>query len=307
MANSGRHTTGSIPRALQYGVDEWVKHFKEQYGNVGGELFTKKDPNGKGFYESVTLAGMGEASRKGEGEAITYDTIDQESNTKWAIHTYEKSARFTMESIEDNLYQQLLPMYASGIAEALIYTKDEKRAEILNNAATAGQTGPDGKVLIATDHPLQAGGTSANRLATDLDLSEDALEQMVILIDKFLLPNGLKSMYNAQYLVVPSDLKYEACRIMKNKYQTDSANRNIQAINQRGDVLDYKVWKRLNSDSDQWFVTTNCDNCLIETSRKGLQRKEFNEPYTYDLIVTMYERYRMLFNDWRGIAGSPGA
>jgi len=306
MANSGRHTRGSIPRALQYGVDDFVKHFNKVYGNVGEMLFTKKSSNEKGFYESVVLAGMGEAARKGEGSAISYDSIDQESNTRWAIHTYVKAARLTMESQEDNVYQDLLPMYSKEIAKSLVYTKDVKRAEIFNNAITSGETGPDGKVLIATDHPLQAGGTSSNRAATDADLSEDSLEQMVILIDGFLNPDGLKSMYNAKYLVVPAQLKFDACRIMKTKYQTDSANNNISAINQRGDIEDYMVWKHL-SDTDSWFVTTDSDDSLVEVSRKGLQRQEHTDPYTFDLIVSIYERYRMLFNDWRGIAGSFGA
>jgi len=306
MANSGRATTGSIPRSLQYGVDSFIDHFNQMYGNVGETLFTKKDPNSKGFYESVTLAGMGEASLKGEGEAINCDTIDQESNTRWAIHLYQKAARLTLEAIEDNVYQDLLPMYASGIAKALVYTKDEKRAEIFNNAFLAGETGPDGKVLIATDHPLQAGGTSSNRLATDQDFSEDALENMVILTDNFLNPDGLKSMYNTKFLVVPTALKYEACRVSENKnWQTNTADRNINALNQRGDIQDYMVWKRL-SDPDAWFVTTDADDSLIEVSRKGLQRQEHNDPYTFDLVISIYERYRMLFNDWRGIAGSPG-
>ena len=306
MANSGRHTTGSIPRSLQYGVDDFVKHFNKVYGNVGETLFTKKDPNSKGFYESVMLAGMGEASRKGEGAAISYDSIDQESNTRWAIHTYVKAARLTMESIEDNVYQDLLPMYAKEIAKSLVYTKDEKRAEILNNAFDTNETGPDGQHLCSTAHPLQAGGTSSNRMATDADLSEDALESMVILVDGFLNPDGLKSMYNCKYLVVPTALKYEAARIMKNKDRPGTAERDINALYQRGDIQDYMVWKRL-SDSGAWYVTTDADDSLVEVSRKGLQRQEHNDPYTFDLVVSIYERYRMLFNDWRGIAGTQGA
>ena len=305
MANSGRHTTGSIPRSLQYGVDEFTTHFNKVYGNVGEMLFSKKNSDEKGFYESVTLAGMGEAARKGEGSAISYDTMDQESNTRWAVHTYVKAARLTMESIEDNVYQSLMPMYQKEIAKSLVYTKDVKRAEILNNGITAGEIGPDGKVLIATDHPLQAGGTSANRASTDSDFSEDALEQMVIIIDNFLNPDGLKSMYNADYLVVPTNLKYEACRVMNNKLQTNSANNDINALHQRGDVNDYMVWKQI-SDQDSWFVTTDADDSLVEVSRKGLQRQSHNDPYTFDLIISIYERYRMLFNDWRGIAGSFG-
>jgi hypothetical protein len=306
MANSGRHTTGSIARSLQYGVDDWIEHFNKQLGSVGEKLFSKKDPNGKGFYEIATLAGMGEATRKGEGSAISYDTIDQEFNQKWAIHLWHKAARLTLESREDNVYQDLIPMYAKEIARSLVYTKDENRAAILNDATTSGVTGPDGKTLLATDHPLQVGGTSSNRLATDSDLSEDSLEQMVILIDGFLNPNGLKSMYNAKNLVVPTQLKYEACRILKNKDRPGTAERDINALYHRGDVEDYMVWKRL-SDTDMWFVTTDCDEGLIEVSRKGLQRQEHNDPFTFDLIISIYERYRMLFNDWRCIAGSPGA
>lgn len=306
MANTSRHTTSSIPRALQMGVDDFIKHFDKVDPQVGDKLFSKKDSHGKGFYESVILAGMGEAARKGEGSAISYDSIDQESNTRWAIHTFVKAARLTMESIDDNLYQDLLPMYAKEIAKSLMYTKEEKRAEIFNNAITSGETGPDGQVLISTAHPLQAGGTSANRASTDADFSEDALEQMVILVDRFLNPDGLKSMYNAKYLVVPTELKYEACRVMKGKFQTGNAENAIQALNQRGDIQDYLVWKRL-SDTDSWFVTTDCDNSLVEVVRKGLERKEHNDPYTFDLIVSFHERYRMLFNDWRGIAGSFGA
>jgi hypothetical protein len=306
MAGTGRVTTGSIPRSLQYGVDEFVKHFNKVYGNVGEQLFQKKDPNSKGFYESVTLAGMGQAARKGEGAAIQYDSIDQESNTRWAIYTWVKAARITMEAIDDNVYQDLLPMYAKEIAKSLVYTKDEQRASILNNCETSGYTGPDGQLLLSTAHPLQAGGVSANKAAVDADFSEDALEQMVILVDLFLNPDGLKSMYNSKYLVVPPQLKYEACRVAEGKdWQTNTANRNINALNQRGDIEDYKVWKRLSSAST-WFVTTDADDCLVEVNRKGLQRQEHNDPYTFDLVVSIYERYRMLFNDWRGIAGSVG-
>ena len=306
MANSGRMTTGAIPRALQLGVDDFVKHLNKTYQSVGQMLFTKKDSHGKGFYESVSLSGMGEASRKGEGAAISYDSLDQEFNARWAVHTYSKAARMTMEAIDDNLYQEILPMVSKEIAKSLVYTKDVKRAEIFNNAITSGETGPDGKVLIATDHPLQAGGTSANRAATDADFSEDALEQMIILIDNFLNPDGLKSMYSSKYLVVPSALQFEACRVLESKLRTDTANNDINAINKKGIIDDYVVWKHLD-DNDSWFVTTDAEDSLVEVNRAGIQRREHNDPYTYDMIISFYERYRMLFNDWRGIAGSFGA
>lgn len=306
MANSGRITTGSLPRLLQMGVDDQVEHLNKTYQAVGQLLFSKKDSHGKGFYEAVTLAGMGEASRKGEGSAISYDSIDQESNKRWSVYTMVKAARATMEALEDNVYENIVPRISKEIAKSLVYTKDLKRAEIFNNAITSAFTGPDGKVLIATDHPLQAGGTSANRAATDADFSEDALEQMIILVDNFLNPDGLKSMYSSKYLVVPTELQFEACRVLESKLRTNSADNDINAINKKGIIDDYVVWKHL-SDSDSWFLTTDADDSLVEVNRKGIQKQEHNDPYTFDLIISFYERYRMLFNDWRGIAGSFGA
>ncbi len=87
MANSGRITTGSIPRALQMGLDDHVTHLNKTYQNVGQRLFTQKDSHGKGFYEAMTIAGMGEATFKGEGAPISYDSIDQENNKRWSIYT----------------------------------------------------------------------------------------------------------------------------------------------------------------------------------------------------------------------------
>ncbi len=204
------------------------------------------------------------------------------------------------------MYQDVIPMVAKEIAKSLVYTKDLKRAEIFNNAITSGETGPDGKVLIATDHPLQAGGTSANRAATDADFSEDALENMIILVDGFLNPDGLKANYSSKYLVVPSALQFEACRVLESKLRTGTAENDINAINSKGIIDDYIVWKHL-SDSDSWFLTTDAEDSLIEVNRKGIQRQEHKDQYTFDTIISFYERYRMLFNDWRGIAGSFGA
>ncbi len=225
---------------------------------------------------------------------------------RWAVHTYVKAARMTMEAVDDNVYQDVLPKVAKEIAKSLVYTKDLKRAEIFNNAITSGENGPDGVVLISTSHPLQAGGTSANRAATDADFSEDALENMIILVDGFLNPDGLKSMYSSKYLVVPSALQFEACRVLESKLRTGTAENDINAINSKGIIDDYVVWKHL-SDSDSWFLTTDADDSLVEVNRKGIQRQEHNDPYTFDTIISFYERYRMLFNDWRGIAGSFGA
>lgn len=302
MANTGKMTSGSRPRSLQYGVDKFITHFANQYKGIGEMVFTKIKAD-KGFYEIVQLAGMGLATRKGEGSPITMDSIDQDWNSRFPIYTYEKGARITMEAIEDDVYDDQIPQIGKEIQKALSYNKDYQMAQVLNGAFST--TGPDGKALCATDHPLQAGGTSSNRLSPDLDLSEDACEQASILVDNFLNPDGLQSEYRSKKLIVPVALKYVADRILGSKYRTSTSDNDINSIVHRGDVEDYMVWKRL-TGTTTWFLTTDCEDCLILAQKKGITTKSFDDPYTYDMVLTSHERFRALFADWRGIVGSVG-
>jgi hypothetical protein len=303
MANSARVTTGNLPRLLQLGIDKIIQHYMKSYKGVGMEIFTKV-PAEKGFYEAVQLAGMGLASRKGEGAPITYDSVDQNWVYRWPIYAYEKSARVTMEAIADNLYEDLLPMMGKEQAKALAHNKDFQMAAVLNAAFST--TGPDGKVLCASDHPIQAGGTSTNLLSPALDLSEDAIEQMVILVDKFVNPDGLLSDYNTQNLVVPIDLRFEADRIVNSRYRPGSADNDISAIYNQAVIKKVVPWKRL-TDTDAFFITTDAENSLCIAQKKEIETRSFVDNFTYDVIVTAFERFRTFFADWRGLVGSAGA
>lgn len=304
MANTGRMTTGTEPRLLQLGIDKIIEHFDNNYMGIGDQLFTKVDAE-KGFYEIVQLAGMGIAARKNEGDSISYDSVNQDWNARFPIYCYEKGARITMEALEDNMYEDQLPILAKEQFKALKYNRDYQMANILNNAFSGSYIGPDGVALCSTAHPLQAGGTNTNRLSPDLDLSEDAVEQAVILVDNFLNPDGMQSEYMTKNLVVPVALKFVAARILGSNYRTSTSDNDINAINHRGDVEDYMVWKRLSS-ATSWFLTTNAENCLIMAEKKGIQTRSFKDNYTFDTVVVAYERFRALFADHRGIVGTVG-
>jgi hypothetical protein len=170
MANSGKMVTGTSPRLLQLGVDKIIQHFSNQYIGEVDALFEKVNTE-KGFYEIVQLAGMGIAGRKGEGDTLTYDSINQDFNPRYTIYTYEKSARITMEAQEDNQYEDMLERIGSELVKAHKYNRDYQGAYIFNNATSSGLTWGDGVALLSTAHPLQAGGTNTNRLSPDLDFS----------------------------------------------------------------------------------------------------------------------------------------
>src|SRR6476646_1762698 len=188
MAGAGRQTTGLLPRLGQYGLDKIIDHFQNFYKGEADSIF-KRMSTEKGFFEMIELSGTGIAGIKGEGDVITYDTMNQEFNKIYPVYTYSKSARMTMESMEDNLYQSLLERFGQQLVKAHAVNDDFQGVSIFNNATTT--TWMDGSTLLSTSHKVARGGTNSNRLSPDLDLSADAIEQAIILLHQFLNPDGI--------------------------------------------------------------------------------------------------------------------
>jgi len=256
----------------------------------------------KGFFEMIELSGTGIAGIKGEGDVITYDTMNQEFNKIYPVYTYSKSARMTMESMEDNLYQSLLERFGQQLVKAHAVNDDFQGVSILNNATST--TWMDGSTLLSTSHKVARGGTNSNRLSPDLDLSADAIEQAIILLHQFLNPDGILGDYEQQRLVIPTALQFVAQRATQSSGRPSTTDNDINVV--KGIFPQgTSVWRRLSS-ATTWFITTNADNGFMMIDRKGLTTKTFDDPYTYDMIITAHKRRRYLVGDHRCVVGSVG-
>lgn len=303
MANSGRITTGSMPRLVQLGVDAVLKSDSKTYQGVGSEVFTKVATD-KAFYEAVQLAGMGYAAIKGEGAPVQMDSIDQDWVYRWPIISYAKAGRVSFEEIQDNLYEDLIPMIGKQIAKGLNATRDFNMAQVLNNGYTV--TGPKGEFLFSASHAVQAGGTTSNLLTPGLNMSEDAIEQMVIIADTMVNPDGLPSDYQTKDLIVPVQLRFEADRVVNSKYRVGTTDNDISAISNQSVVKRVIPWKRI-TDTNGFFLTTDAENGLMVAEKKAVATNSFSEPNTMDVIVTAYERYRTFWASFYAAIGSQGA
>lgn len=303
MANSGRVTTGNLPRLLQLGIDKILRHYDKTYEGVGMQVFTKVAAE-KGFYEAVQVAGMGLAAIKGQGAAVSMDSVDQDWVYRWPIIAYAKAARITMEAVADNLYEDQIPILGREIAKGLAHTKDFNMAAVLNAAFST--TGPDGLCLCSASHTVQAGGTTSNLLTPGLNLSEDAIEQMVTLIDQMVNPDGLQSDYVSRNLIIPVQLRFEAERVVNSKFRVGTADNDISAINSQNTIQKIIPWKRL-TDTNAFFITTDAPDGLMIAQKEAVKTDSFKEPTTMDTIVTAYERYRAFYAEFRAVVGSQGA
>jgi len=182
-------------------------------------------------------------------------------------------------------------------------TKQVKGAAVLNNAFSSTYAGGDGKELCATDHPTLA-GTFSNELATAADLNETSLEQALIDIAAMTDERGLKIAARGMKLVIPSALQFTAERLLKSKGRTQTADNDINAINNMGAIPEGYVVNHYLTDTSKWFVKTDVPNGLKHFTRAPLKTSMEGDFDTGNVRYKARERYVFGFSDPRGIFGS---
>ena len=257
--------------------------------------------------QDALITGFGAAPVKPEGSAVSYDEGREGWSARYVHETIALAFAITEEAIEDNLYFKLGPKYSKALARAMQHTKEVKGAAIFNNAVTAGYTGGDGKVLLATDHPLQGGGTASNKLATPADLSETSLEDILIQIRKTVDDRNVPISLQAKCLVLPPDLQFVDARLLRSVLRPGTGDNDINAVRSLGMFKEEsKIVTRL-SDADAWFVKTTCPDGLKHMRRKKISRKREGDFETGNMRYKARERYSFGWTDWRGVFGSEGA
>ena len=103
----------------------------ERYNNEHEDIFDTENSE-RAFEEEVMLTGFGEASVKGEGAAVTYDTAQESWTARYSHETVALAFALTEEAIEDNLYDTLSSRYTRALARSMQQTKQVKAANVLN-------------------------------------------------------------------------------------------------------------------------------------------------------------------------------
>ncbi len=296
--------SGSFGRALWPGINAWYgkayTEFDTEYDKIFEEHSSKKFRE-----EDIGISSFGLAIQTGEGQPVSYDTEVQ------AFTDFYQHAKFTLgfiitkEIYEDDQYDIVGERKAKGLAFAMRQTKETVGANVLNRAFTAAFTYGDGKTLIATDHPNQAGGTWSNRVAIASDISELALEQAVIDLGKYTDDRGKKIQVRAKKLVVPVDLDFETGKILKTEYEVGTGNNTVNLA--RGRFSDGYYVNHYLTDTDAWFIITDVQNGMKCFNRRDTT---FTMDDDFDTDNAKYKataRYSFGCSDKRAIYGSPGA
>lgn len=297
--------SGSFAKALWPGINAWYGKEYSEYP-VQWDKLVETHKSTRAFEEDVGESGFGLAVVKPEGSPISYDSARQGFITRYSHIVYGLGFVITREMMDDDLYDVIGERKAKGLAFSMRQTKEIVVANLYNRAFNASYTGGDGKEMIATDHPLVAGGTFSNELTTAADISEAALEQASIDIQAFTNDRGLLIAVRPRTLIITPSQEFEVKRILGTVGRVATANNDLNALKTMGIIPEVVVNNYL-TDSDAWFIRTDVKNGLKLFERRADEFGMDNDFDTENAKFKATARYSVGWTDPRGIYGSPGA
>lgn len=266
------------------------------------------DVSGKAYEELVELTGFGLAPVKHQGRAVSYDSESQATISRWTHVVYGLGYIVTREEQDDGQYMIVSKRRSRALAFSMRQTKENVAANPYNRAFDSNYAGGDGAALISTAHPTRSGNQS-NHLPIAADISEAAIEDLIIQIMGATNSRGLKINLMPQSLHVHRSDWFEANRIYKSVLQNDTANnaqnvlRSLNAFPKGIKVNHYF------SDPDAFFVRTNTPSStgMVGLIRRAAEFTRDNDFDTENAKAKSTERYVFGWGDFRGVFGSPGA
>jgi hypothetical protein len=298
--------SGNFAKALWPGVNSW---YGEKYGEHRTQYTDLFDTHTsrKAWEEDVGTSMFGLASVKTEGGSVAYDTAQQGYLKRYQHVTYGLGFVITKEMVEDDLYDVIGKRRAQGLAFSMRQTKEVIGASVYNNAFDdSGYPQPDGKAILDTAHPNVAGGTWDN-ITTAATLSEATLEDLTIDIMQATNDRGLNIALQAEVLIVPPDLVYEADRILNSPLRVGSADNDLNAMKNMGKFPGGVKVNQYLTSSTAYFIRTNCPDGAKYFERRG---DDFSMDSEFDTDNAKYKatgRYSFGVTDARGLYGNAGA
>jgi len=295
-----------LAKELEPGLNALFGMEYARYDNQHTEIF-ETESSDRAFEEEVMIVGFGNASVKGEGNAVEYDNATEGFTARYAHETVALAFSLTEEAVEDNLYDRLGSRYTKALARSMANTKQIKAASVLNNAFSSSFTGGDGVALVSNAHPLVGGSTASNRPTAYADLNETSLEDALINISTLVDDRNLTIALQGRKLIVPPALQFVADRLLQTPGRVGTSDNDINAIKNMGMVPEGYVVNNYLTDTDAWFLKTDCPDGFKHFERSPMQTSLEGDFDTGNMRYKARERYSFGYSNWRAVFASQGA
>lgn len=287
-------------------IDEVVQQKYARFPDQYSEVF-RMENSSRGIEQTTEVTGFGQFSVVGEADNTRYDDPLPGYSKTYTHAQYSLGFKVSRIAQDDDKFGVVRKL-AGELGRSAKETVEVTAANIFNTAFTT--TGPDGKALFATDHPLVGGGTQTNRLsyATDPDVTsiQLALTDMRQAVDH----RGKRQRIPPRKAIFPSSLEFIAAELLGGNERADTANRTINAFRRRSGMPSFDswmVWDYL-SDPHAWFITADKQ----DTELRFYWREQFNTVHDVDFDsrstkTAGWMRFSVGYNGFYGTYGVPSS
>ena len=294
-----------LAKELEPGLNALFGMEYARHDNQHVEIY-ETESSDRAFEEEVMIVGFGNASVKGEGNAVEYDNATEGFTSRYSHETVALAFSLTEEAVEDNLYDRLGSRYTKALARSMANTKQIKAASVLNNAFSSSFTGGDGVALVSNSHPLGGGGTASNRPTAYADLNETSLEDALINVSTLVDDRNLTIALQAQKLIIPPALQFVADRLLQSNGRPGSSDNDVNAMKNMGMIPQGYVVNHYLTDTDAWFLKTDCPDGFKHFQRSPMTTALEGDFDTGNMRYKARERYSFGFSNWRAVYASEG-
>jgi hypothetical protein len=237
----------------------------------------------------VRLLGLPGLTAQGQGAYF-----DNNSGARFTYnHVHQK-----VTLMDDNLYKQQFDPSNLGLSDSFLQFKEILGANVFNNGNVYNPAvGGDNQALFSTAHPVD-GNTIANTPLVQLGLNEASLDMGTNMVRAYRDYANLLISAQVRRLLVPTALRRVAKRLLETEYRPGTADNDINARKEGGDLGEGYIVNDFLTSPYAWFLLTDKPG-FIYLVRKAFDISMQVDFSTNNLLVKAMERYYIGNDDWR--------
>lgn len=258
------------------------------------------DSMDRAVVEEVESVGTGYAGLVQEGRSINYLSFQEGYTARYQAFKFGAGTMVTKEQVRDNLWLKMGPKAGQFLETSLRQTKELVHANVFNDTS---RLGGDGVALLSASHPTVNGGLQSNTLAVQSQISESAIEEMLIAIRMAKDSAGLFRALRPVKLIIHPNQEYNVLRILRSVQRSGTTDNDINAIKAKGFFSEDPVLLTWLTNTQYWGIKTDCPDGLKTMQRDPVELSMAPDFDTGAVKSKAEERYAVGWTNWRGFYG----
>lgn len=288
-------------------IDEVIMTKYARFPKEFSEVF-RMETSSRSIEQTTEVTGFGQFAVVPENDVTRYDDPLPGFNKTYIHAQYSLGFKVSRIAVDDDKFG-VVKKLATELGRSAYETQEVVAANVLNTGFTS-TTGPDGKALFDTGHPLIGGQTQTNKLSYPTDPDVTSIQLALTDMRQTLDHRGKKLRIPTKRMIVPPALEFIAAELLGGTDRADTANNTINAFRRRSGMPSFDSWMVYDylSDPHAWFLQADTG----DTEMRFYTREEFNTIHDVDfdsrgVKTAGWMRFSVGYNGFYGIYGVPSS